>query len=399
MRVKSILLYVVILLVVVSCDERRDAMKRLEEIDALTETKADSAAILLLQMEDEIAARKNEDVQAYYNLLTVKAKDKVFGKHSSDSLIMEVVRYYEEHQDMQHLPEAYYYVGRVNSDLMQSEKAILYFNMALLCDTTYVNNHLKARLYANLGYVYLRNRMYDDAISMQQCAHFYCEQEGDTLGMRYSAEDISTIERMMQVDTVDVVSVTLVRQKVQRLMEHAHAQSLRRQNAALEADGRAKRQMLLNGGIGVSVLLLVCLAFVLYMRKQRKHQLTEVTMNSVKDKAVPSKRRFYDSEVDDLLASLLKDNRVPSKENWDFIEEHVLRVFPSFRTQLYSHYDFSESEYHICLLIKVGVTPSNSARLMAMGNSSVTQSRLRMQQKVFGGHGSAKDWDAFVNSL
>lgn len=75
-------------------------MKRLEEIDALTETKADSAAILLLQMEDEIAARKNEDVQAYYNLLTVKAKDKVFGKHSSDSLIMEVVRYYEEHQDM-----------------------------------------------------------------------------------------------------------------------------------------------------------------------------------------------------------------------------------------------------------------------------------------------------------
>jgi len=34
-----------------------------------------------------------------------------------------------------------------------------------------------------------------------------------------------------------------------------------------------------------------------------------------------------------------------------------------------------------------------------MSNSSISQNRLRMQQKVFNGSGTAKDWDNFVLSL
>ena len=73
--------------------------------------------------------------------------------------------------------------------------------------------------------------------------------------------------------------------------------------------------------------------------------------------------------------------------------------YPNFRSDLYSHYPMSENEYRICMLVKMEVTPSNMAKLLAMGNSSISQSRLRMQQKVFNGQGTARDWDAYVLSL
>jgi predicted transcriptional regulator len=51
------------------------------------------------------------------------------------------------------------------------------------------------------------------------------------------------------------------------------------------------------------------------------------------------------------------------------------------------------------MLIKMEVSPSNIADLMAISKSAVSQNRLRMQQKVFDGEGTAKDWDKFVLSL
>jgi predicted transcriptional regulator len=51
------------------------------------------------------------------------------------------------------------------------------------------------------------------------------------------------------------------------------------------------------------------------------------------------------------------------------------------------------------MLIKSEVSPTNIAKLMAISNSAVSQNRLRMQQKVFDGEGTAKDWDNFILSL
>ena len=76
-----------------------------------------------------------------------------------------------------------------------------------------------------------------------------------------------------------------------------------------------------------------------------------------------------------------------------------MEAFPTFRDDLYALYALSDTEYHICMLTKVEVSPSNIAKLMATGVSTISQSRLRMQQKVFGGQGSAKDWDAYILSL
>lgn len=90
---------------------------------------------------------------------------------------------------------------------------------------------------------------------------------------------------------------------------------------------------------------------------------------------------------------MLKDS------DWKKIEAGLLKAYPAFKEKLLGLYALSDTEYRICMLIKMEVSPSNIADLMAISKSAVSQNRLRMQQKVFDGEGTAKDWDKFVLSL
>ena len=117
-------------------------------------------------------------------MLRVKADERAKVEHTSDSLICTVVEYFEEQDPDGHLPEAYYYAGCVNSFLQNGEKALLYFQKALLCDSVHITPLLKGRCYAQVGRIYLRNGLLDEALDMQQLAYFYCKEFGDTLGMR-----------------------------------------------------------------------------------------------------------------------------------------------------------------------------------------------------------------------
>ena len=58
------------------------------------------------------------------------AADKAYMRHTSDTLIRQVVAYYEDGADPWLLPEAYYYAGRVYSDLGDAPQALDYFERA-----------------------------------------------------------------------------------------------------------------------------------------------------------------------------------------------------------------------------------------------------------------------------
>lgn len=67
----------------------------------------------------------------YYDFLLIKARDKAYVKHRSDSLILDVIEYYESHDDRSLYPEALYYGGRVYSDIGDYPTALRYFQQAL----------------------------------------------------------------------------------------------------------------------------------------------------------------------------------------------------------------------------------------------------------------------------
>ena len=384
---RTVLSFILLIILTTCCTHRgRQYDAVLADIDSLTEVEADSARKRLAALKPQMEGVK-ESTRAYYDLLCVKAADKAKVKHTSDSLICEVARYYEAHPKSGHLPEAYYYVGRANSDMQNGEKALIYFQKALLEDSIHVTTRLRSRVFAQMGYIYLRNGLLEDAINMQQLAHFYCEQIGDTLGMRYSAEDIETIRAMSKDLPVSEYSKNEMRAKVQRLNTLVKNQILSSENSKLQSENEEKEHLVWVITLSAVMVAAALVALLLTLRHRRKKQ------------DVPTAQRFYDKDVDHLLTTHIYNNKVLKNADWQVIEERLLASFPTFRNRLYSLYNLSETEYHICLLIKAEVSPSNMAKLMATGNSTISQNRLRMQQKVFNGEGTAKDWDKFILSL
>ena len=59
----------------------------------------------------------------------------------------------------------------------------------------------------------------------------------------------------------------------------------------------------------------------------------------------------------------------------------------------------TEKEYHICLLIRLHISPSSISNLVGLSNSGVSLSRKRMLEKVCGKDGTPKDFDKFILSL
>ncbi len=375
-----------------ACGRDASLMCRLEEASSLSETNADSAKILVRELREEVTGASS-DVRAYYNLVLTKVTDKAHEHHAGDSVINAVREYYEERFDEEHLPEAYYYTARVNYDLDNVSRAIFFYHKALLCDSTCLTSHLRSRAYAQLGYIYLRNRLYEHAIAMQQMANDCCRQDGDTAGMRITNEDIATITQIMNVDTVKDAQVLSIEQKVHRYIERAQAQTLLRQKDRQEALSQKSADRMKRIATTLAIALLAIAALFLF----RRRKATPLTGHP--DGRQPAQHKFYDSELDGFLKAQLHSGKVLNHDDFSFIESRLLLTFPTFRQQLFDLYDFSEMEYHICLLIKCRQSPTNMARLLATATSTISQSRLRMQQKVFGDGGTAKDWDSYILGL
>ena len=75
----------------------------------------------------------SEGERHYRDFLTIKASDKGYRRHASDSLYLTVKEYFSSHHSREMLPEVLYYGGRVYSDMGNYPIALQYFEEALDC--------------------------------------------------------------------------------------------------------------------------------------------------------------------------------------------------------------------------------------------------------------------------
>ena len=123
-----IIRFFVIFIVVALFACSRDSNKKLEEIDAL----CDSNPRLAMSMLDSIDYMHLSSADRHrYDLLNIKSRDKAYVRHASDSLILDVLDYYQSHQKSGLYPEALYYGGRVYSDIGDLPTALGYFQKAI----------------------------------------------------------------------------------------------------------------------------------------------------------------------------------------------------------------------------------------------------------------------------
>ena len=160
--------------------------------DSLTSSKPDSAIVLLKTLKSDILTA-SEGTQMYYHLLCIKANDKAYVLHTSDSLIREVLHYYIDKDDKRHLPEAYYYAGRVYRDLGDAPQALDYFEKALEVSPEEKVTNLKNKIYSQMGTLFAYQGMYAEALGMYKRGQQYNGSLKDSVSMVFSLRDIANM--------------------------------------------------------------------------------------------------------------------------------------------------------------------------------------------------------------
>ena len=137
------------LLWLLTCCTGHETDERLVRIAAEVSASPNEALATL----DSIDPRSLPDADRhFYDFLTVKASDKAYITHESDSLILSVVEYYSTQSKDTVYPEALYYGGRVYSDLGDYPTALDYFQKALDClDAGKDNIDLRIRVLSQTG--------------------------------------------------------------------------------------------------------------------------------------------------------------------------------------------------------------------------------------------------------
>ncbi len=186
-----------------SCSRGPQYPAVLETADSLAYVNPDSAVALLRSVEAEMTASQPA-VRHLYDLMTLKAQDKADLPLTSDSLILDILQYYEHGGDPNKLPEAYYYAGRVYSELGDAPQAIDYFQKAqtsldeldfrkLPAANAKRYEKLKGTILAQKGYLLRNQHLYKEAIESFRQAYKIDSLACDTMGMFLDLQDIGGV--------------------------------------------------------------------------------------------------------------------------------------------------------------------------------------------------------------
>ena len=96
---------------------------------------------------------------------------------------------------------------------------------------------------------------------------------------------------------------------------------------------------------------------------------------------------------------ILHGKAVTSLEHWGKIFNLIDGFYPHFRDTLYSLCKISDIEIKVCVLIKIGFTPTEIAILISSSKSNISSIRSRLYIKIFKKNGVSKDFDDFILSL
>ena len=125
----------------------------------------------------------------YLEFLTIKAEDKAYIRHTSDSLILRLAEYYKSRPSSGLYPEVLYYAGRVYSDLGDSHTALRYYQDAFdLLPKDTKDTDLKIRIMSNNARLLNILRLPNEAIPYLTSILEIERERKDTLGMIYNLQ-------------------------------------------------------------------------------------------------------------------------------------------------------------------------------------------------------------------
>ncbi len=155
----------------------------LDLADSLAEHAGpDSAARVLLELKP-LMADAPDDVAMRWRLLMVKAADKAYITHTSDSMLRPALDYYTHRTSDTLRPEAFYYAGRVYSDMGDYPRALDYFGRALAAMPPGHNLRRQAIIHDQMRWIYGSQFLYAKELEHARASLDIALQTNDTVGI------------------------------------------------------------------------------------------------------------------------------------------------------------------------------------------------------------------------
>lgn len=169
---RKLITILIVALAAISCGKIKDAHNTLNDIETFINERPDSALTILDSFDTSLL--DNKSVWAHQSLLHAQAKDKCYIDETDDSLMTQIVNYYEGKRDKERLFKAYYYLGRIQYNAGNYAESMLSYTKAEQMITKIEDDFTKGLLYAQLGM--LHQKYYDYPRSLQayeHAAHYY----------------------------------------------------------------------------------------------------------------------------------------------------------------------------------------------------------------------------------
>lgn len=168
-----------------SCCGEMSNRAHLNTINSIAETDGRLALSMLDSVKDRDYSTSD---RMYYDLLTVKSRDKAYIDHENDSLIKRVISYYEATEDEEYA-EALYYGGRVYSDLGDYPTSLRFYQRALdELPADARNLHVRGNVISQLGRLLIEMRLYSQAVPYLEEVIEIDKIEGDSFNLAFDYE-------------------------------------------------------------------------------------------------------------------------------------------------------------------------------------------------------------------
>lgn len=162
------ILIAIISFLCISCKDN-SLLSKMDQI----KTVGDENPALALKMLDSIyvdARNASEYAIMKYDLLKIRLEDKSYIPHTSNRVIENLVKYFEDNGTIKDKQEAYYYAGSVYRDLDDTPRGIenFYKSIEAVSDKRECDSIILRNAYSNLYYLFVNVQDYNNALKMAQ---------------------------------------------------------------------------------------------------------------------------------------------------------------------------------------------------------------------------------------
>lgn len=200
--IRHIVLFAVVVVMVCGC--RRQPAPELMRLYELTET---APAEALAQLDSLNTDNLGEADRHFADFVRLKASDKAYITHASDSTILTLLDYYEV--DDRFGSEVLYYAGRVYSDLGDYPTALTYFQKALQITPIEKNPRLRGTISSQIGRLLNTIKLHTQAIPYLKETLHIDSLMNDTVNLMYDHQLLGAI--YMRANIPDSAEMTFIK--------------------------------------------------------------------------------------------------------------------------------------------------------------------------------------------